>query len=205
MAPPTTVRALRIRDTALALIARPGGAATTVRDIAAAAEVSPALLIRHYGSMDGVRDAVNAHVTATVTAALSELVSDDLLDAGAQDSLAAALLDRLGADSPIPRYLLRMLVDGGDSGRALFRELYAAGRRTVDAMVRAGVLTDASDPRARAVVLTTHDLAVLILREPITEALGADPLSPAGATTWGTELADIYRGLQPPETSEETS
>lgn len=56
-----TARA-RIRDEALRLFGNHGPDAVTLRDIAAAAGVSPALVVRHYGSKDGLREAVDDHV-----------------------------------------------------------------------------------------------------------------------------------------------
>ena len=58
-----TARA-RIRDEALRLVAERGPDAVTLRDIANAAGVSPALLIRHYGSKDGLVEIVANHVVA---------------------------------------------------------------------------------------------------------------------------------------------
>lgn len=56
-----TARA-RIRDEALRLFAERGPDAGTVRDIASAVGVSPALLARHYGSKEGSVGTVDNHV-----------------------------------------------------------------------------------------------------------------------------------------------
>ena len=47
------------------MIGRTGFAGTTVRAIAAEVGVSPALLLHHFGSKDGLRDACDDHVLAT--------------------------------------------------------------------------------------------------------------------------------------------
>src|SRR5699024_4692668 len=54
----------RFRNTALRLFAERGFAATTIRDVAAAARVSAALVRHHFGSKDGLREACDTHALA---------------------------------------------------------------------------------------------------------------------------------------------
>ena len=54
-----TARA-RIRDSAIVYFGRHGFQSATVRAIAADAGVSPALVIHHFGSKDGLREACDA-------------------------------------------------------------------------------------------------------------------------------------------------
>jgi AcrR family transcriptional regulator len=82
-----TTRAV-IRDEALRLFAERGPDAVTVRQIAAAAGVSPGLVIHHFGSKDGLRKAVDEHVLAMFGAMLGELTTGDLYEQGAAGSLA---------------------------------------------------------------------------------------------------------------------
>ena len=60
-----TARA-RIRHSAIVYIGRHGWRAATVRAIAGAAGVSPALVIHHFGSKDGLREACDTHVTGLI-------------------------------------------------------------------------------------------------------------------------------------------
>lgn len=197
MTPSPASGAARILAAALELFSSPGGGGATARDVAAAAGTSPALVIKHYGSMAGLRSAADAFAADAVTAALASLASQDVWEAERQGSLASALLEHLPADSPVPRYLLRMLVDGGEAGAALFAAILDAGVRNVEAMAESGLLELGDAPRDRGLVLTSHDLAVLLLREPLAAALGDDPLRPDGAERWGRQLVDIYAGLDP--------
>src|ERR1017187_1218204 len=57
-----------IRDEALRLFAASGPDAVTIRDVARAAGVSPALVVRHYQSKDGLRGAVDDHVARVLEA-----------------------------------------------------------------------------------------------------------------------------------------
>jgi AcrR family transcriptional regulator len=186
-----TARAV-IRDEALRLFAERGPDAVSVRQIAAAAGVSPALVIHHFGSKDGLRDAVDAHVLAMFGAMLGELTTPDLYDPDTAGSLAEAVVRHLPPDSPVPAYLRGLLLSGGNSGRELFRRLYEGSRAALDAMSEAGLAAPGADPAVRAAILMSNDLAVLLLREQLAGVLGTDPLSAAGMARWGREMLAIY-------------
>lgn len=190
-----TARA-RIRDEALRLFAERGPDAVTMRDIAAAADVSPALLIRHYGSKDGLVEAVDNHVLASLEALLNEVTRQGG-DNGLQPTGVPTMLDAfaryLPPDSAIPDYLGRMLIAGGAVGSALFARLYEIGKDALGSMVAAGAAATGDDPAVRAAFLMVNDLAVLTLRRHLAEVLGVDPLSTAGMGRWATEVFAIYR------------
>lgn len=196
-----TARA-RIRDEALRLFAERGPDAVTMRDIATAAGVSPALLVRHYRSKDGLIEAVDDYVVGTLEAFLIE-VTGQTASVGLGPSLVPSMLDGLAAHlpsgSPIPAYLARLLTTGGAVGSSLFGRLYGISRAALDAMVAAGTASPGDDPAVRAAVLMVNDLAVLTLRTRLTEVLGVDPLSDTGMKRWAAEVFAIYRdGLKSP-------
>ncbi len=196
-----TARA-RIRDEALRLFAERGADGVPLRDVASAAGVSPALVVKHYGSKDGLHDAVDAHVAAVFEAMLAEVALSPRPDPAELRSLAETVAGHLPPGSAVTDYLGRMLVDGGPAGAALFRRLYDVAVATLDAMVAAGVADPGQDPGVRAAVLLTHDLGTLILRRHVTDVLGTDPLSREGTARWGAEILTIYAtglGGQAPE------
>lgn len=190
-----TARA-RIRDEALRLFAERSPDGVTVRDVAAAAGVSPALVLRHYGSKDGLREAVDEHVAQVFQTLLGEVIRTgeaETLGPGAVSGLAELIADRLSADSPVPGYLGRMLISGGPVGVELFRRLHQVSREGLAAMADAGIAAVGADPEVRAAVLLVNDLALLILRDRVRDVLGVDPLSAAGMRRWGAEVLSIYR------------
>lgn len=180
----------KIRDAALHLFADHGADAITVRQIAASAQVSPALVIRHFGSKESLREEIDAHVVRTIDAilkVLAEKPSPENLS-----SVVEAVVQHLPSDSPIPGYVRRLLLEGGHAGRALFRHLFAIGQETVSRLIKEGFAVPGADPRVRAAFLMANDLAVLLLRDHLTELLGVDPLSASGMERWAGEVIAIY-------------
>jgi AcrR family transcriptional regulator len=192
-----TSRAI-IRDTALRLFANQGAEGVTVRQIAAAARVSPALVIRHFGSKEGLREEVDAHVVRTIEAILKVLAEKRSSTPDDLQSVMEAVVTHLPSDSPIPRFIGRLLLDHSRAGRVLFRRLFEIGQAAVKELVKAGLAAPGADPQVRAAFLMANDLAVLLLREHLTELLGVDPLSAAGIKRWAGEVLAIYSsGLRP--------
>jgi AcrR family transcriptional regulator len=185
-----------IRDEALRLFAESGVDAVTVRQIAAAAGVSPALVVHHFGSKQGLRRAVDARVASVFDGLFAAADGADWTDPSLGGSLAEALVSHLPPDSPIPAYLRRLLLSGdsGDgAGRLLFRRWYDMGLAMLDQMAAAGVVAPSDDPSIRAAFLMTNDLAVLLLRDHLTALLGVDPFSGDGARRWVREVLAVYR------------
>ena len=92
-----------IRNTALRLFADRGPEAVTVREVAAAAAVSPGLVMHHFGSKAGLREAVDEHVAHSFDAVLDALTDDGLEDAltgGDSDVAGRGVPRRLSPRAP---------------------------------------------------------------------------------------------------------
>jgi len=189
-----TARAV-IRDEALRLFADRGPDGVTVRQIAAAAGVSPGLVLHHFGSKEGLRRAVDEHVLGLFDRMLGGMTGEqavDLSDPAASGSVAEAIVKHLPADSPVPGYLRRLLLADGEAGRELFGRLFRLSAAALDALATAGMAAPGSDPPVRAAFLLINDLAVLLLRDHLTDVLGTDPLSGPGMARWASEVLTIY-------------
>jgi AcrR family transcriptional regulator len=195
-----TARAV-IRDEALRLFAQHGPDAVSVRQIAAAAGVSAALVVHHFGSKVGLREVVDQHVLEMFDDLLAEMTGQgpEMYDPAAAGSLVEAVQQHLPPDSPMPGYLRRMLLSDSAAGGELFTKLFTLSQNMLAALSAAGMATPGQDPAVRAAFLMANDLAVLLLRDRITEALGVDPLSREGMARWSAEMLAIYAtGLLPP-------
>ena len=187
-----TARAV-IRDEALRLFAAQGPDAVTVRQIAAAAGVSPALVVHHFGSKEGLREVVDEHVLGLFDAMLGEMTGEAPRTCTTRRRPGrwprrwwGTCRRTPGARLPAPAAAGRR---GGRPGvvRRLYR-ISASGR----ALVQAGMAAPGADPAVRAAFLMANDLAVLLLRDHLAEVLGVDPLSEEGMARWAGEMLTIY-------------
>lgn len=183
--------AARIRDAAIACFAAEGVSATTVRTIAGAAGVSPALVIHHFGSKEALRAACDRHVVAVI---------------GERKRAAAAAgpgMDPLGAlreaeeGPPLLRYLARTLVDGSPHVRTLVDDLVEDAILYMAEGERSGLLKPSDHPRDRAVILVIWQLGALVLHEHVARLLGADLIAGTeGMVRWAVPAAEVLsRGV----------
>ena len=150
-----TTRA-RIRDAAIDLFGR-DGFGVGVRAIAAAAGVSPALVMHHFGSKDGLHKACDDYVAETVRESKSQSL---------QTSDPATWLGQLAEIeeyAPLVAYLVRSLQSGGELAKALWRTMIANGEQYIEEGVRAGTIKPSADPKARARFLALTGGGALLL------------------------------------------
>lgn len=185
-----------IRNVALRLFAERGHDAVTIREIAAAAGVSPALVVHHFGSKDGLRAVVDEFAAEVFDGLFAQLDSGDLSTAveggEANVSLAQAFAQAFPHGSPLPAYLRRLLLSNDPAGAALFGRWYAMTRQALAAMSESGATTPSDDPDVRAAFLLVNDLALVLLRHQIAAAIGTDPLTPRGIERWAHEVMTVY-------------
>ena len=151
-----TARA-RIRDSALVYFGRHGFQSATVRAIASDAGVSPALVIHHFGSKDGLREACDGYVTDCIddltSHASTHLEARDLLD----------LLSRTPALSPLVPYIIQAMTEGGAFALRLWDRLVQDTENYLRAAVAGGVVRPTADERSRAEMLATFKLGMFLL------------------------------------------
>ncbi|WP_327660528.1 MULTISPECIES: TetR/AcrR family transcriptional regulator [unclassified Streptomyces] len=123
----------RLRETALELFAERGFEATSTRAVAAAAGLSPALVTRHFGSKQGLREAVDTYVLERITEQLRELApAADLMAA-----LGSASANVFGADPILRGYLRHVLMEDSEASAELFGRLLAGARAEVERLTAA--------------------------------------------------------------------
>ena len=188
----------RIRDAALACFAEAGVAATTVRQVAERARVSPALVIHHFGSKAALRKACDAYVAAF----LRERKTAAMRAGPGLDPLA--LLRPEDDRVPLLGYLARVLAEGSPEVDALVDELVADAERYLREGVASGSVRPLADPAGVAAVLTLWSLGALALHRHVERRLGVDLAGPVGdvvtATAYVTPAMEILgRGVVAPE------
>ena len=176
----------RIRDAAIVLFGRGGYDATSLRAIAQAAGVSAGLVIHHFGSKEQLRSACDEHIVEAVLGREENLAVSDL----------AATMQRWLADvdsyRPDLDYLSRMITDGSGAGDRLFDSLLDRTEKMLDDSESAGIMTESSDQRMRAVLVAIYGLVPLIFERHIGRALGEPGLSEGAVRRMTIPTLELY-------------
>jgi AcrR family transcriptional regulator len=177
-----TARA-RIRDAAVVGIAEYGVRGVTVRTIAAQAGVSPALVIHHFGSKQGVVDAAAAAVLEWMQQATAESANDD--DPAGAHERRLERFERLLSEQPAIRgFVRRMLLEGTPAGLAWFRGAVDRSAAELLRRERSRMARPSYDVRAEATMLLILWLAPLLLGPLVEHALDVDFADEAAQVRW---------------------
>lgn len=184
-----------IRNAALRLFAERGHDAVTMREIAAAAGVSPALLVHHFGNKDGLRAAVDGYAQQAFDAlfAMDEQEVAEALTGDSWMSIAEMFARAFPPGSPLPAYLRRLMLTNDPAGAALFGRWFTQTRELLNNLTERGATRPGEDPAVRAAFLLVNDLALLLLRNHVAAAIGVDPLTPEGMARWAKEVTAVYQ------------
>ncbi len=149
----------RIRDAAIRTIAENGQAAS-LRAIAAEAEVSAALILHHFGSRAGLREACDRHVLEQMRDSKSAVLGS------AGPAAMLAQLAQIEEYAPLVGYVMRCVQAGDEVADHLIEGMVTDAEGYLAEGVRAGTVRPSRDPAARARLLTHWSLGGLVLRLP---------------------------------------
>jgi AcrR family transcriptional regulator len=135
--------AARIRDAAIAQFGQ-HGFGTSVRAIAAAAGVSPGLVIHHFGSKDNLRRACDEYIAQAILEAKTESIQST------DPASWFAQLAEIESFAPAMAYLARTLQSGGELANTLWRRMIDNAEQYIEEGVRAGTIKPSRNPKARA-------------------------------------------------------
>jgi AcrR family transcriptional regulator len=183
----------RIRNAALELFAAKGTKATTIRDVATKASVSPGLVQHHFGTKDGLRKAVDDFVLNDARQTIENLPAP-------LEERSAEFAKRMGAvvrDRPAAvLYLARSAADGDELGLQTFRALVEFGVPQFREMEKAGQLQEGLDLEWAVLQMLLFNLASLLFEPAISHALGEPILSEEGRQRWNAAALSLFtRGL----------
>lgn len=160
----------RIRNAALVGFARDGVAATSIRDVAKAAGVSPGLVQHHFPSKAALVAEVNEHVVAIAAAAFSEE-----LDSGPQADPFQEVGDRITGlvrGNPLALlYVARSAADGDEAALRMFDAFLAIARGQIQAMADRGVVDPDTDLDWLALHSVVFNLGTVLLEQAVNRHL----------------------------------
>jgi TetR/AcrR family transcriptional regulator, regulator of cefoperazone and chloramphenicol sensitivity len=168
----------RILDAAIDAFSRNGFAGTTVRHIAAAAGVSPSLVMHHFDGKEGLRAECNNRALDFVRAKRSDT-----------SVAVGTLLPQIGIYG---LYLARMISEATDSGAELFTRLVDEMQEAIELGVADGSMRNLGDSQQLALVLTMQSLAPLLLHAQLARFSGEPQLSSDTLLSIAHPIARLY-------------
>jgi TetR/AcrR family transcriptional regulator, regulator of cefoperazone and chloramphenicol sensitivity len=178
----------RIRDAAVRLFGRDGFASTSVRAVAAEAAVSPGLVLHHFGSKDGLRDACDAHIVDAFMDRKGELAGDRASSVSAMQRWLADVEQF----RPELDYMARMLTDDSPGADRLFDLLVDSTSAMIREQVAAGIMRQTDDPETIALYLTVHGIAPIILGRQLGRRMGAEGMTREVIRRSTLPILDLY-------------
>lgn len=184
--------AARIRNAALEGFARDGIGATSIRDVAKAAGVSPGLVQHHFKTKDDLRDAVNGYVIETALEAFSDLPVE-----GSAELIQQAMGDRVTAfvrDHPTAlRYVARSVAEGDRAALAIFDSFVEIAQEQWQRLADEGALRSDIDLTWTALHVVVLNLATVLFAQAIEGHLSERFDSPAGLARWNAASNALFR------------
>lgn len=193
---------LRLVKVAMRMFAEKGYDGITVRDISAAADVSVGLINHHFGSKEGLREAVDRYFIEQFEEVLFEtrpVPSSE--DEGIAQSveLTENWINRHIDDWDLTKaYMRRALLEGSDWGAGLFDRFYNVVRTAVDRSDADGKIRSDVDRLWLPLLVMYLELGTLLLEPYVERVLGKSGFDRELWRRRHKAYIDlIYRGVRP--------
>lgn len=199
---------MRLLQVAMRQFAAQGFDGVTVRTIAAEAGVSPGLIKHHFGSKEGLRDAVDAFFLKRSGAAFERAITATQgMDPAAVAEYERAWLARYTDEWPdFVAYLRRAILENSAWGQSLFRRYYDSVRHNVDRMDVAGRIGNEVDRLWLPMLYAFLLLGPLVLDPHIQAILGRSTYEPDMWVRYRRALHQLFwHGAGPPDDSPGTA
>lgn len=178
----------RIRNSAIDRFPRDGFAGTTMRAVADDAGVSPGLVVHHFGSKEGLRQACDEYVIGQVRTVKEEAITSGKLDDPATMSAGFKMAPTLA------RYMGWTLASGSKGAGRFFDDLVDESIRLFELAEEAGATEPSADLRARCAVQLAMQMGALLLEEHLERALGVPVLSQEGLMRVSRATLELFSG-----------
>ena len=182
----------RIRNAALELFARDGVAATSIRDVAKQAGVSPGLVQHHFSTKAALVEAVNEHVVAIAIDAFSDLPAS-----GAPVDVQQELGDRVTAfvrEYPSALlYVARSAADRDDAALGIFDAFVAIAENLWRGLADQDLLRPGVDLTWTALHSVVFVLGTVLLQDAVGRHLPEPFFDPEQLERWNAASNALFR------------
>jgi AcrR family transcriptional regulator len=170
----------RIRAAALEGFARDGVKATSIRDVAAAAGVSPGLVQHYFPSKSALRATVDEHVTDVARSALEVREVEGDIIADLAERLTALVAEHFVA----LRYVARGVAEADEAALEIFDTLTELCHDQLSELQRAGMLRPDLDLEWAALHTVLINLGTVIMEPGVSRELGQPFLARRQVERW---------------------
>ena len=178
----------RILAAALEGFARDGVKATSIRDVASAAGVSPGLVQHYFPSKAALRAAVDDHVREVARAALQvRRVDGDIID-----DLSQRLTSLVAENFLALRYLARGVAESDEAALAVFDTLTQLCRDQLADLQARGMLRPDLDLDWAALHTVLINLGTVIMEPGVSRELGRPFLDPRQVERWRRATTELF-------------
>lgn len=179
---------------ALAHFGTDGYAATSVRTIATDAAVSPALILHHFGSKEGLRQACDDYVFGFFKDMLSRVGQTEPTES------MAGFQGFTDESMSLMRYLMRQVSEDSPRANSFVADIVELTKESMAGQVERGFVKPTDDPDMRAAVLVMLRLGPLLFAGAMQQATGADVMHPDGLRRmYRTTIEILTSGIYTPE------
>jgi len=182
----------RIRNAALGSFARDGVAATSIRDIAKEAGVSPGLVQHYFSTKAALVEAVNEHVVAIATGAFSDL-SENSSPIGAQQELGDRVTAFVREHPTAVLYVARSAADGEKAALEIFDAFVAIAHDQWQRLADHDLLRPDADLTWTALHAVVFVLGTVLLKDAIDRHLPQPFFTPAQLERWNAASNALFR------------
>ncbi|WP_181275002.1 TetR/AcrR family transcriptional regulator [Brevibacterium oceani] len=173
----------RILSAAVAEFAEHGFSKTTIRGIAAAAEVSPGLVIHHFGSKEGLRTACDEYVFEAITASKAKNAE--------YATMAVQMMFDDPAMATAVHYLVKSLLDPSEHGQRYFDHYVDLVESYITDGFAGYIFRQSEDTRGQAATIAVMALAPAMLDQRLQTNLGTADTTDT-MTRLAPHLLDLY-------------
>ncbi len=172
---------------AVEMFAEKGFADTSLRAIAKRAEVSPALLIHHFGTKDAlVKEAISKTLGSWVAGEKAMMLEDE----SNQLQNWQTLMEK--GTKPL-NFFRQVLLAGGEYSQRLFDAAVSESEVWLDQMQSVGRLKDISDKETTALIMAVSGLGSVLLMSQIEKSMGGPISSDHVATRLMNSNSEMLR------------